>query len=132
MMNISNNQTIELVSTKCPNYEVFIHVKEQNDLRHCYCNIYAHGKLEDDLKYDILNIINVDKFPSIDFNGVSILDIQDGVYSAMVVGGSICRAYIWNVMIDGYKITKGIVCYNDDEDAIKFAEEKYKEKNWWV
>lgn len=130
----TNNQTIEFVSYECSNYEVFIHDKTSNDMRHCCCNIYAHGKLEQTLNYDILDIINVDKFESyIDPNSNFIkIDIPDGVYKAMVVGGSLCRAYIWNTNVNGIKMIKGIVCYNDDYDAIAYAEDKYLNKSWFI
>ena len=82
---------------------------------------------------DKLHIINVDKFESYTLEDesekIQMIKIPDGVYPAMVAFGGHGRAYVWSFKHGNSIIQKGLVVSANDEDSIKYAEEKYLKKS---
>ena len=133
MLEFTSKQQIEFISPLNPNYQVFMHEKDKDDERHIAWGIYAHGKMHKALGNDKLHIINVDKFESYiledESEKIQMLKIPDGVYPAMVAFGGHGRAYVWSFKHRNSIIQKGLVVSANDEDAIKYAEEKYLKKS---
>ena len=133
MLEFTSKQQIEFISPLNPNYQVFIHEMDKDDERHIAWGIYAHGKMHKALGNDKLHIINVDKFESYtledEFEKIQMIKIPDGVYPAMVAFGGHGRAYVWSFKHGNSIIQKGLVVSANDEDAIKYVEEKYLKKS---
>lgn len=87
---------------------------------------YLHGRLQDDVGYDKGLIENIRPeqvenrcgYPDINLNGEYEVEIR-GIDKP-------CIGYFW---IDSIGLGRGLVCYKDDLEEIKFAKENYKEKS---
>jgi hypothetical protein len=73
---------------------------------------YLHGRLEDDVKYDIFGVAET-------------VPIQDGIYKCQYEGKP-CTMFLWNRFSTE---PSGLVVYNDDLTAYEYALKKYTEKS---
>lgn len=83
---------------------------------------YFHGKLQDDLGYDLGFIRNLDLY---NWKKIS------GKYLCKVYGISKpCIGYFWHSQ-QGSGITRlsGLVCYEDDYESLEYLKEVYREKS---
>ena len=78
---------------------------------------YFHGKLQDDIGYDLGIITTKIDFPI------------EGKYWCKVRNiNKPCIGYFWNRVIDGKPHIRGLVCYVDDINGLRYAEKQYREK----
>lgn len=77
---------------------------------------YLHGKLEEEIGYDIYTVANC-----------TLHNLQKGIYSLNYNGKS-CLLYYW---ITTFKDT-GLVVYEDDLEANIYAKSKYEEEATFI
>lgn len=149
---------IELVPQIDANYEILKNLEE--NLRLAYCDgIYAHGKLENLLGYDRLQVIVPEDIFSIDYIkfypnanfgrkqfyfNLSPLMFLEGIYECNVLGvNKPCVGYFWTIEKEELNLTvygninltvskwrqKGLVLLPDDKENIEFANKHYLMKS---
>ena len=91
-------------------------------------SFYLHGELEEDLGYDICEIMN---FGDLDVQyhkvteDTTIVTIPDGIYDVEVIGiDKPCVGYFWNDSDN----QRGLICYKTDFEACEYAMEKFNER----
>lgn len=77
---------------------------------------YLHGKLEDDIGYDVFF-----------YFGKEIT--KSGIYECFLDNKK-CIFYVWDVK--GSNRFKGLVCYADDVESIEYAFKCYKDKEYSI
>lgn len=101
----------------------------------CSCGIYAHGKLEKELQFDIVNI----PFGGEWEEGYKqfILPFKKGIHTVNINHhGKLIKArmYYWNSDAhgNGYYKHRGLIVHFDDEKANKYAKEHYNKKSYSI
>lgn len=81
---------------------------------------YLHGTLERVMGYDIGACLNAEEC-------VKDEKYIEGIYDAEVLGyPNTCKAFLWNA----HDMLRGLIVDPGKEEDLKFAEEKYYNKEW--
>lgn len=96
--------------------------KLNKDSKYVLNYIYAHGKLEDDIGYDMVEVSN-----SADYD--MILNTKDrAVYGATYNDKSV-RLFVWRVFpYTAYTSVKGLIVYTSDAESFEYALSKWNER----
>lgn len=87
---------------------------------------YFHGKLQDDIGYDKGLIMNIKPNQLDRRNGYRDINLE-GEYEVEIIGiEKPCIGFFW--IDNSLKFGRGLVCYKDDIEAIKYAKNKMKER----
>lgn len=95
---------------------------------------YMHGKLEEHCGYDICDIVNWDE---LEYDTVNLLGrpkpyavLEPGIYDVKVLGvDKPCVGYFWRRHSNTINNQRGLICFKGDKEAVKYAEECYREQS---
>jgi len=121
------NKSITVVCDNNENYEKFDTIQTVFDAW------YFHGKLEKDLGYDIGSVMEIDdnSIEDFDWDGHALKKLKlDGIYKVNVLDvKKPCIGYFWQGTIGNHTCQRGLIVYDDDNAAKKFAINKYNKKD---
>lgn len=87
---------------------------------------YAHGKLEEDMRYDIFEISKSPFHKQPDTNTDYYLAPTEGLYNC-TYGGKDCVLVLWER--EGLSRWAGLAVYTDDIPALEYAIKMFKQKS---
>lgn len=87
--------------------------------------IYFHGTLQEDLGYDIVNVVGNELYQRI------VSDIEKNIDAYALVNKEFkpVKMFLWTTESN---MKRGLVCYSDDEESIKYATKKQAECAMWL
>lgn len=109
---------------------------------------YLHGLIDREIGCDIVTLANtsdlvLEEYPTLGHSRLfmHLLLPEDGEYEVEVIGiQAKCVGFFWRDIIKSedhpgfyYRASmRGLICYADDAEAIKYAKERLAEKSTWL
>ena len=112
---------------KIPHEMIFFPERRDNTIKHFIGGIYLHGDLQELGNNDLVaaDMITVDRLEELEDGkyGVTVV-IDDKLYSSTL--------FYWKHEEMFYTEKRGLICWDNDEEALADAQKKFDKRSTWL